>query len=96
MRDTNVTEIKVFYGVIYYARALNLNSVTTKELFNKKQEFSFFATENQGPRATSVKKSFVLTTKSNSVPIAVIDPMSLGPPPEKNIWGSNSKFGLSR
>lgn len=35
VRDINLTEIKALCGLFYYKGALNLYSVTTKELFNK-------------------------------------------------------------
>lgn len=42
VRDTNLVEIKALCGIYYYAGALNMNSVTTKELFNKETGIPFF------------------------------------------------------
>ena len=55
VRDTNVIEIKALCGLYYYAGALNMNSVTTKELFNKETGLPFF-------RATMSESRFAFLT----------------------------------
>lgn len=55
VRDTNLVEIKALCGIYYYAGALNMNSVTTKELFNKETGIPFF-------RATMSEARFAFLT----------------------------------
>ncbi|KAJ8876655.1 hypothetical protein PR048_021102 [Dryococelus australis] len=58
-RDTDVTELKAFFGLYYLASVLKVNSVTTRELFDKRTEYCTVAEQLFGFHGRCVFKMFI-------------------------------------